>query len=47
MMSYANKLAIDVVNDAMSLRDEGGKMKKLKSFGEFFNTQLREISAQS
>jgi B12-binding domain/radical SAM domain protein len=42
----ANKLAIDVVNDAMSLDDEDEKMKRLKSFRESLDAQLREISAQ-
>jgi B12-binding domain/radical SAM domain protein len=43
----ANKLAIDLVNEAMSLHDEDEKMQRLKSFGEFLNSQLREISTQS
>jgi B12-binding domain/radical SAM domain protein len=42
----ANKLTIGVVNDAMSLHDEGEKMKRLKSFRESLDSKLREISAQ-
>jgi len=41
------KLAIDVVNQAMSLQDEGERLKRLRSFSESLNSKLREILAQS
>jgi len=41
----ANRLAIDVVNETMNLHDEDEKLQRLKSFGEFLNSKLREISA--
>ncbi len=41
----ANKLAIDVVDDAITLRDDDEKMARLKSFEEFLNSKLREVSA--
>jgi B12-binding domain/radical SAM domain protein len=42
----ANKLAIDVVNDAMDL-DEGERLKRLESFRESLDTKLRQISPPS
>jgi hypothetical protein len=42
-----NKLAVGVVNDAMSLHDEDEKMKRLRSFREFLDSKLREMSAPS
>jgi hypothetical protein len=43
----ASKATIDVVNDAMSIRDDGERLKRLKSFRESLDSRLREISAQS
>jgi B12-binding domain/radical SAM domain protein len=42
----ANRLAIDVVNDAMSLH-EGERLEMLKSFIESLDIKLRQISPQS
>lgn len=41
----ANKLAVDVVNDAMSL-DEGEREKRLKEFSESLDSRLRHLSAR-
>lgn len=42
----ANQLAIQVVDDAMSL-DEGERSQRLASFRESLDSQLRQLSAQS
>jgi radical SAM superfamily enzyme YgiQ (UPF0313 family) len=41
----ANRLAIDVVNDAMNL-EESERLQRLEAFRESLDTKLREISAQ-
>jgi B12-binding domain/radical SAM domain protein len=43
---FANKLAIDVVNNSMAL-DEVERMDKLRLFRESLDGQLRELAAQS
>jgi hypothetical protein len=43
----AGKETIDVVNDAMTIRDERERFKRLKSFSEALESKLRELSAQS
>ena len=42
----ANKLAMDVVDDAMSL-DEGERSKRLKAFSDSLDSQLGELSPRS
>ncbi len=43
----ANKLAIDVVDEAMNLDDEDERMKRLQSFRKFMDNKLKEIPAPS
>jgi hypothetical protein len=43
----ANTLAIDVVNEAMGLDDEDGRMQRLESLRELLDNKLREIPAPS
>jgi B12-binding domain/radical SAM domain protein len=42
----AGKETVAVVNEAMNIRDERERSKRLKSFSEFLDSKLREISAQ-
>lgn len=42
----AGKETVAVVNEAMNIRDERERLKRLKSFSEFLDSKLREISAQ-
>jgi B12-binding domain/radical SAM domain protein len=42
----AGKETVAVVNDAMNIRDERERLKRLKLFSEFLDSKLREISAQ-